>query len=294
MQTDVKQVFYFHADANSLGGFLEGPEAFRYLPTPSSVSLSATGGSVASSAAEFDFEGLISCRSSYTHVSGKPAEISGGRTKINGPWTSRATAVVEGLNILGRITAERVIARIFIEQPEAGGGRKISFAGTRFDDLRLDNKPLRLSLDPTLLPSPLRESNPYNEDESFIPEIEWPTLWRTAYSQARTLVATKSTPEWGRERYGWGATRENPEEAGREGYAICSLVNRVDGVPPGQTFGHCIEIPDVGRFFLGEAAIFPFAVHLTMIRAELGCENTGQVSAATVRTNGSTCPPGLG
>jgi hypothetical protein len=287
MQTDVKQVFYSHADANSLGGFFEEP--FRYIPTPSSVSLSATGGSVASRAAVFGFEDHISCRSSYTHVSGRPAEISGGRTKINGPWISRATAVVEGLNILGRITAKRVVARTFIEQPSAGSGpRKISFEGTRFDDLRLDDKPLRLSLNPTLLPSPLRESDAYNEDESFIPEIQWPTLWRTAYSQASTLVTTKGTPEWARERYGWVAAKENPEE----GYAICSLVNRIDGVPTGQTFGHCIEIPDVGRFFLGEATIFPFAVHLTMIRAELGCENTGQVSMATTIINGSTCPPG--
>jgi hypothetical protein len=286
MQTDVKQVFYFHTDANSLGGFLEAPEPFRYIPTPSSVSLSATGGSVGSRTAEFRFEDLISCRSSYTHVSGRPI-------RKNGPWISRATAVVEGLNILGRITAKRVVARMFVEHPALGGGRrKVSFAGTQFDDLRVDDKPLHLSLAPALLPSPLREFDAYNEDESFIPEIEWPTLWRTAYSQAHALVETTDTPEWVRERYGWVAAKENHEEAGREGYAICSLVNRVDGVPSGPTFGHCIEIPDVGRFFLGEAMIFPYAVQLTMIRAELGCEKTGQASACTIRSNGSTYPPG--
>ena len=42
MQTDVKKVFYFHADANSLGGFVDEP--FRFIPSQASVSLPSVGG----------------------------------------------------------------------------------------------------------------------------------------------------------------------------------------------------------------------------------------------------------
>ncbi len=54
MQTNVKQVFYFHADATALGGFLENP--YRIVPTPCSVALSSTGGAVTSEAKGFAFE----------------------------------------------------------------------------------------------------------------------------------------------------------------------------------------------------------------------------------------------
>lgn len=92
MQTDVKKVFYFHADANALGGYLENP--FRFVPSQASVSLPSVGGYASTRAHDFKFEEIVRCRSTYTHVTGRP-------TKTNGPWTARVTAVVEGLEILG-------------------------------------------------------------------------------------------------------------------------------------------------------------------------------------------------
>ncbi|MDQ2834360.1 MAG: hypothetical protein M3Y50_11555 [Acidobacteriota bacterium] len=284
MQANVRQVFYFHTDAVSLGGFVEEP--FRYIPTPSSVALSSAGGSVRSRAGEFGFEDVISCRSSYTHTSGRPA-------KQNGPWTSRSTAVVEGLNILGRVTADRIVARIHMEHTEAGDGRRrISFAGTQFEGLRLDGKQLDLSLNQVLLPKHGREFDVYNEDESLDAELESAALWRTAHAQANAIAKGKDTPEWARARFGWAAKKGNSEAANEEGYAICSLVDRIDGAPSGQVLAHSLELPEVGRFFFGEAVVFPHSLQLAMVRAELGCATTGQTVVAMARVNGSTCPPG--
>lgn len=280
MQAGVEQVFYFHADANSLGGFIEEP--FRYIGTPSSVSLSSTGGLVTSDSADFRFEDVISCRASFTHVSGRPRQT-------NGPWISRVSSVIEGLDVVGRITADRVVAHAFIEQPAKGGPRKISFAGTRFENLRVDGKPVTITISPVLLPPNGRGFDDRNQDEFITPEIEWSAVWKTAYSQARTLVDTTDTPEWVRRRYAW-LTGQNEDDQ-RNGYALCSLVEKVDGVASGECFGHIINLPDVGRFFLGEVTVFPYAIQVTMLRAELGCTTTGQASAATIRSNGTSYPP---
>ena len=285
MQTDVKQVFYFHADANSLGGFLEEP--FRYIPTPCSVALSSTGGSVTQKAEPFHFEDRIHAKASFTHVSGRPA-------KRNGPWTQRVSSVVEGFSLLGRVTADSLAAQVFIEQPEDGGGpRRISFAGSHIRNLRVDGRPVTPVLNATLLPEQHRSEDVYNRDASVNPELPWPTLWQAAHRQSVGLLESRSISGWARDRFGWIAAKENSGEGSLEGYTLCSLVDKLDGLTSEQSVGHYIEIPDLGRIFLGEVTIFPQAVTLTMLRAELGCAVSGHASVASIASNGTTEPPSI-
>jgi hypothetical protein len=279
MQTDVKKVFYFHADANSLGGYLENP--FRFIPSQASVSLPSVGGYASTRAQDFKFEEIITCRSTYTHVTGRP-------TKTNGPWTARVTAVVEGLEILGVLSLERAVARLFVEHPADGGSPKVSFSGSQFHKLRLLGKDIEPTLNSTLLPTHHRSGDAYNEDESFTPEIGWPSLWNVAETQAAALRDTKGAPSWAIDRYGWLTAKQS---SGSDGYTICSLVDKVDTAGTAQSFGHFLEVPDIGRFFLAEAMILPQSIQLTMIRAELGCKTQGHASAATTRSNGVSYPP---
>jgi hypothetical protein len=279
MQTDVKKVFYFHADANSLGGYLENP--YRIIESQASVSLPAVGGQASVRAHEFKHDDLISCRSTYTHVSGRAV-------KTNGPWKARVTAVAEGINILKVLTADRAVARVFVEHPEDGGPPKISFAGSQFQNLRFLGKEVDFSLNSTLLPAHHRGGDAYNEDESLTPEIEWQTLWNVAREQSVALRDTSGVPPWAVDRYGWLARKQSLDGVG---FAICSLVDRIQPVEGAQSFGHFLEVPDIGRFFLGEALVMPQSIQLTLLRAELGCKTQGSVSAATARTDGTSYPP---
>jgi hypothetical protein len=275
MQNNVKQVYYFHADANSIGGFFEEP--FRYVYTPCSVSLSSTGGSTSTQAKHFCFED-VKATAAYTHASGRP-------TRENGPWVQRVVSVVEDFSLLGRVTAKRLTAQMFIEQPAEGEGRRrISFAGSHFTDLRIDDEPVRTSIDSTLLPTHHRAVDAYNQDASFTPELDWPALTAYADEQGRERFAQKDAPGWARERFAWIGKANG-------GYTLCSLVDQIEGVRGAQTFAHCIDLPEFGRIFLAEITVLPYAAHLTMLRAELGCERTGQVSCAMVSTNGTSIPP---
>jgi hypothetical protein len=299
MQTNVKQVFYFNAAATSIGGFLEN--SYRNVPTPCSVALSSSGGAVTSQTKGFAFEdglkeskGGIKATSAYTSVSGQP-------DRQNGPWIQRAVSVVEGFSLLDRITADLLVAQIFIEHPEIGGGpRRISFAGTKFVNLRVDNKPLLpeskplgLTMDATLLPPDQADVDAYNQDAKVKPVLKWPDLTSYARTQGQERILQKNLPDWGRDRFGWIADTRKNANSGVEGYTLCSLVKKIDGVTSGQTFAHCIDLPDVGRIFLAEVTIHPFAAHLTMLRAELGCSISGHVSAAVIQSNGTTMPPNV-
>ena len=82
------------------------------------------------------------------------------------------------------------------------------------------------------------------------------------------------------DRYGWmGSERK----LGKDGFVLCSLVDGVDRAIPGRSFGHVMDIPDFGRIFLGELFVFPASVHLSMIRAELGCTDDGGACNARLR-----------
>jgi hypothetical protein len=279
MQTDVKKVFYFHADANSLGGYLEGP--FRVVPSQASVSLPSVGGYASVRAQDFKFEEIISCRSTYTHVAGR-------QITTNGPWTARVTAVVEGLDVLGVLTAERAVARLFVEHPADGGPPKISFAGSHFDKLRFLGKDVALNLNPTLLPPHHRAGDVYNEDESFTPEIEWQALSDVAQRQSVALRDTSDMPTWAVDRYGWLAGKQQLDG---DGPVICSLVDGIQPIAGAQSYGHFLEVTDIGRFFFAEAMVLPQSIQLTLIRSELGCKTQGMASIATARSNGVSYPP---
>jgi hypothetical protein len=143
MQSNAKKVFYYHADANSLGGFIEEPfEAI--IPAVSSVSLPAVGGYATNRTKALNFKEIISCRSAYTRVSGRAIAE-------DGPWSTQVTSVVEGLNILEIVTAERIVSQISVEHPREGSAASISFAGSHFEELRIGGQEVRPRLNSRLM-----------------------------------------------------------------------------------------------------------------------------------------------
>ncbi len=279
MRSNAQKVFYYHADANSLGGYIEKPFE-GIIPAVSSVSLPAVGGYAANRTEALNFKEIISCRSAYTRVSGRAIAD-------DGPWSTQVTSVVEGLNILEIVTADRVVSQISVEHPREGSEAGISFAGSHFEGLRIGGQEVCPRLNSRLMCTGSEADN----DSS---PILWSALLKTGQGQAREIVrgvterANRSAYEWALQRYGW---MDEKREQKKNGCVLCSLVDGVEGTVPGKTIGHFVEIPDFGRIFLGEIMAFPHSIQLTMIRAELGCNVHGQVSASSSYINGSTMPP---
>ncbi len=279
MRSGARKSFYYHADASSLGGFIEEPFQ-AVIPSRASVSLPAVGGYATTRTGTFEFKQIVSCRSAYTRVSGRTIER-------DGPWATLVTSVVEGLNILEIVTAERIVAQISIEHAREGGPAKVSFTGTHFERLRVGGQEVFPVLNSNLFATATGADN-------VDARVTWPVLLNSGQDQARELVQSimksnaQNAYEWAIERYGW---MESKHELQKDGCILCSLVDGVEGAIPGKTIGHFVEIPDFGRIFLGELLIFPRSIQLTMVRAELGCNVQAQVSACTAHINGSTMPP---
>src|SRR5579883_951109 len=105
------KTFYYHADANAVGGYISRP--FQgFVPSHTSISLPLVGGFIEKQRAGRKWKNIVSYTSESTHVSGSRRDEDNG-----GPWTTQVSATIEGLNILDVITADRIVSQLSVSHP---------------------------------------------------------------------------------------------------------------------------------------------------------------------------------
>jgi hypothetical protein len=280
-----------HAEAKAIHGEFLLP--LKHVVEPQAVALlEPSGGYLSQHALPFRAEGVVSYSAAHTQVAGNK-DIKPGHG-----WSTVSTAVIEGLNILEVVTADRIVAQIFAEYPLEGYIPKVSFLGTRFENLRIAGEPINAKLDINLFgEKPANDRHYTHNDEGFLAR---------ALEKCQRLSSLLGLPEHTRdtyERYNQGAvvveTVENSVPKRTETIE-CSLVDQIEGSFPGTTHGHALFIPHFGTIHLAtvklvhddfrNGAFHKTTVELTMIDAKLGCIGHGSVSAGRSVTNGNTYP----
>jgi hypothetical protein len=195
-----------------------------------------------------------------------------------GHATTLVTAVVEGLNLLDMVTAERVVSQISTERPPDGHSPSVTFVGSQFFGLRIAG----FLVEPTinlnvLVPQYDGPKRPWLKNDK---------LLKTAREQhTQRISGPHGEPDWLTKRYGW---IESDEKIAEHGRVHASLVNGFTGTIPGKTWGHIVEIAGVGRFYFGEVIMYDHIYRLTMVRAEIGSPTGGTVSGGTTGSNGGS------
>jgi hypothetical protein len=274
---DPDAVHEYYAEADVLSADLQQP--LRDVIKPRAyVELSKKGHYQFKKADPFRFEGILSYEGGYTQVAGHPS------SKIAG-FSTLATSVLEDLNVLDVVTADRVVAQISTVHPAYGTGQvpSVTFLGTRFDNLRIGGHKVEVDRCLDILgPKPA-------DDESYFENGD--VLGRIAQQYDRIAIAAE-LPDWASAEYPKGRPALNGN-----GTLKCSLINRVAGAP-GLSFGHVIDLPHFGKIFLGELRVErepgdpasgtydAYKFHLTMIRLKMGCIGEGTTNITTAETNG--------
>jgi len=273
MDASKNRVFYYHADAAPIGGHFTKPKE-TILHSHGSSSLAQAGGHVSASAEKFEHpDKLVSFKKAYSEIHGMVSET--------GSWMTVVTSVVEGLNVLDMVKADRIIANLTVEHPIKGGHPKASVAGSEITNLVVNDLKINPVLAKNLVPAHKKGKFPDSamfEDEDFLAR---------AVRQSERVTNTKDAPDWMLARYGWVQSKTARR---RKGYVQCSLVDKIQGAKSGSVFGHVIHVPDFGNIFLGELLTSHHAFRLTMIRLEMGCANEGTVSGGTSDSNGTGSP----
>lgn len=239
-----KMVHYYHADASALGGFIQRPVQ-QNIEVQSPVSLPPVGGFLATRSEDFRVHGIISAKATHSQVSGSVNPSTGNPATM-------MTTVVEGLNVLNILTADRVVAQISSEHPKNGGHPRVLFLGTQIENLRVSGHPLEVILDVDIFghgKSTKFPKSPAVADKKFLKQVRQP------YDRNKGLV-------------------------------VCTLVKRITGDFPGTQHANVLEIPEFGKVYLAELLVHCNSYHLIMMRLELGCPTQGQVSTSSGVVNG--------
>jgi hypothetical protein len=273
MDASKNRVFYFHADAAPIGGHFTKPKE-TIIHSHGSSSLAPAGGHVSASVEKYVHpDKLVSFDKAYSEIHGMVSDT--------GSWTTEVTSVVEGLNVLDMVKADRVIARLTVEHPSNGGHPKASVAGSEITNLTIDDVAINPVLAKNVVPAHKKGKFP---NSSIVKDVNF--LAR-AVRQSQKVTKAKGAPNWLLARYSWVQSKTARE---RKGYVQCSLVDKIQGAKPGSVFGHVIHVPDFGNIFLGEFLTSHHTFRLTMMRLEMGCTNHGTTSVGTGDLNGSTMP----
>ncbi len=269
----------YHAEATALEGHLHLP--FRSpIERQAHAKVPEVGGYLSQHTDSFRLEGIVSYGAAHTQVSGHKDD------KPGHGWVTLATSVVEDLNILNVVTADRVVAQISTEHPLEGYVPEVTFLGTHFYNLRISGRPVEVDLDLDLGGHPGEVA--YTRHPGFMERVA---------GRLGMVRAATDLPDEVKQRYGSDRS-ESPDGESTE----FSLVKNIKGSVPGRCFGHVIDIPHFGRLYLaivriehsdpdkGQEIHRQTLIDLTMIEARMGCLASGKTMAARTKTNGSTSP----
>ena len=281
MAEATERVHSFHAESTVLEGHLQLPLVQDIKPQ-AYVKLPEQGGYLSQRSKCYRLEAAISFHSAYTQVAGN-RDVKPGHG-----WSTVATSVVEGLNVLDIVTADRVVGQMTIDHPLVGYVPHVTFLGTRFENLRIAGHPVKLDLDLDTLGTKPENDAPYSKSRDFID--------RVAKQHASVRAHPNLLAEFIGRYTGVTAFPERPE-------AIeCSLVNQADGSFPGQCFGHVIQVPNFGSIILAALRLEQSdyraetgiprctTIQLTMIELRMGCLAAGKVTIVKSHANGVTRP----
>lgn len=273
-----KRYHVYNAEAEALSGNLTLPLTQEVKP-PTYVQLNERGGYVSQHAENYRLGGVVSFRSAYAQVGGNPD------TKSDHGWNTLTTSVIEGLNVLDIVTADRIVCQISTDHPLIGYVPTVTFLGTRFENLRIAGHELKLNMDLDMLgPKPGKDAG-YLSNRDFQKRVT---------AQRERVKGLKNLPAEIAEQYG-----QAQSSGGKPGSINCSLVNQVEGGYPGRSFGHAIDVPNFGKIYLAtlkvEESDFETptgaprktTITLKMIEMVMGCVGGGTVSGGSGKTNGS-------
>src|SRR5581483_3304034 len=277
----------YHSEGTVLKGDLYHPLVQPIKPQ-TNVKLAEHGGYLSEHAEPYRLEGVISFQKAYTQVAGNP------NPKPEGGWTTLVTSVIEGLNVLEVVTADRVIGQIVTLHPAEGYIPHVHFLGTRFENLRIAGHPVTVHVHPKhpcCFEKP-ENDGPYTRHTGFLDRLK---------NQFELMRGSAGITDALLKRYSHLPATSEKEEA-----IECSLVDKVECPSFCRCFGHVIDVPDFGKIHLGLLKIkhsnYDYDAEkkqkvwkntefdLTMIELEMGCVAGGVTALGNGVIGGTTQP----
>lgn len=263
--------FLYRSSAVGLSGTISRPFS-EVIEVQAGTALPTTGGHGSSRVEGFRYRDLVSFCSATSTVSGSESP--------EGVHNTLATVTVEGLDIMGVVTADRVVARLVSEHPGEEEALPVLPIGSHFENLRIAGV--------------LVEPRPHGL-------LMGCATFEHIDEACRKTPSPFVDPDGGRFSSGAAMGGKRRNAAGKGGaptpeYDERLMLTSLFDVPGGRASngteapGWGIAVPGFGTVYIGEYLISRQARRLTMLRLELGSPVKGSVVVSIVDGNGTLYP----
>jgi hypothetical protein len=277
--------FRFRGNAIGAAGQISIPFQ-EIIEVQAASALPEIGGYSKAKSAHFRYREILHFDSAHT-------EVVGSRLPPEDDMPVFATLVkstVEGLNIMGMVTADRTVANLVSTyRGEDPGEPEVRLIGSRFENLKIAGIPVTVVLNTDTLDSHdtykgLRDA--YKGGDKYVRGLFGDDSLRQRFPKAPAEIV-----QWF--VHGMKPYDDLPEI---EGVSSVSLVRALkpEGSSPeyaeywdSMCWGHVIRIEGFGTIRLGEVAISRLSRAVTMVQVELGCPVTGRVMCCSSEDGGS-------
>ena len=270
--------FRFQGHAIGAGGRIRNPfQEIIEIQAPSA--LPEIGGYGSTRSTTFRYREILQFEVAHTEVTGSRSTASGGQPVYN----TLIKSTVEGLNIMGMVTADRVVANLVSEHPgEPDGEPSIKLAGTRFENLKIAGVPVKVDL---CLDVFYRLHTHQHVLNAYQGEPEFRRLFDGITMKNRLQEAPERVRRWFH-----GAPEDGREMPHTKGITCLSLVRSLqpDRPPEYKGWGHVIHVEGFGTIQLAELQLSKQTRRLTMIQVNLGSPVEGDIMTCSVDDGGST------
>jgi hypothetical protein len=244
-------------------------------PVQAALDLAPEGGFDNTSVLNYNFRDIVFFSSATTVVAGSQSDT-------DGTFDSLATTTIEGFNVLGVVTADKIVSRITAIHPQEGGPPTILPTGSHFENLRIAGHPVTIDLATdtfTRLGTAQQIRDAYRENKEG---------FRDEFHALTQLGKESSIVERLQSYFPWKSHKPTGELPEREGEIRCGLVRGISGLSSDiPCHGNTIYVRGFGVIRLAEIVISDSLRRLTMIDIDLGSTPKGHVSGGGVEGNGS-------
>lgn len=295
----------YHAEASAVHGELKLPYATK-IERQAHAKVNPKGGYESQEGTPFHVEGIVSYFEAHTQVAG---HLEDQQKKPGRGYKTLSSSLVENLNLLNVVTADRVIAQISTEHPlyeDEGHVPIVTFLGTQFVNLRIGGYPVEVELDLDLLDPDKHSCKvgfPDNQGfkDRLKQRLEGFEKWFQQSGDVEDETDIRIPPDADvvedfRKHYGVAGDKDGKQ------YTELSLIKSIKTRAPWRPFGNVFDIPHFGQLRLGVVRIYhsdpelnipkTTLIEVSMIEATMGCIASGTVTCVSGKTNGGSVPGG--
>jgi len=283
----------YHAEAQVLSGNLRRPIEQVIEPQAPSTLRGRRSGHLTRFTDQVSIDGLVSFKMGFSRVSGT-------RSLKHDGWITLSTSVVDDVNVLEVITADRIVSQVSTDHVYGQEHfPSVTFLGTQLRNLRISGLPVQFRLNYQICGGRPLNNKSYldKENAKFLAD---------ALRQAEAVCAAEGLPAELKKQYDENrqiiAELMEGKRRSDEPKIVCSLVEGIQDIPEigAKGYGHVLVIPGFGAVSLGEIEVaekphpeLPLPdiyFKLQTFNAGLGCIAHGAVQGPIATANGHHSP----